>query len=307
MKNTYKILKLKTFKEDTLFNNLKNSLREDFSLSLSQKDFNELIRQKRIKVKGQTVQEQEVLLKEDEFYSVSLTKAQLRSWSLPIKETIKITESMVVHDEVIFLVGNKPANISSNATLQSTRDNFLSAMTRYISGKHKEKYLALHHRIDFETSGLLLFCKKKSHNKYFTELFEKKIITKTYLAVVQDSEDKFQDRLVTNFLDRDPKDKMKMLRVSNGGKSAKTKFKKVSHSNGYSLVEATPETGRLHQIRVHLSEMGFPISGDSTYGAEAHQRTLLHAYKLKFPHPETKKIVEFCAPIPDDFPKDLYI
>ncbi|WP_372655989.1 pseudouridine synthase family protein, partial [Halobacteriovorax sp.] len=280
MKNFYKILKLKAFKDDSLFNNLKNSLREDFSLSLEKADFNSLLKQRRIKVKGNAITDAEYELRRDERFTVSITKAELRNWSLPVKETIKVTSDMILHEENIFLIGNKPASISSNATIDSTQDNFLAAMTRYISGPHKEKYIALHHRIDFETSGILVFCKKKSFNKYFTELFEKKIIKKSYLALVDDPENSFKDTVIINKLDRDPGNKMKVKSTNSGGKEAKTKFEKIGHIDGKTLIEATPETGRLHQIRVHLSELGYPIVGDSIYGKKSDGRTLLHAYKI---------------------------
>ncbi len=305
MKSFFKTLKLKAFKNDSLFNNLKNSLREDFSLSLERDGFQNLLKQKRIKVKGISILDANLSIEKGTPYSISITKAELRDWSLPIKETIKVTDEMIIHDENIFLIANKPANISSNATLQSTQDNFLAAMTRYISGPHKEKYIALHHRIDFETSGVLVFCKKKSYNKYFTELFEKKIIKKTYLALIEDSQKTFKDTTIKNRLDRDPSNRMKVKSVSSGGKEAKTTFKVIGHTNGKTLVEASPETGRLHQIRVHLSELGFPISGDSIYGKQGDGRTLLHAYKVSFPHPESKEIIEFCAPLPNDFPEAI--
>ncbi len=307
MKNIFKVLKLRAYKEDSLFNNLKSTLREDFSLSLELNDFKALVKDKRIRIRGREISEPQIILQENESFSVSLTKSQFKQWSLPIKESIKISPEMIIHEEPIFLIGNKPANLSSNATIQSSQDNFLCAMKRYISGPHKEKYLALHHRIDYETSGLLLFCKKKSQNKFFTELFENRIIKKTYLAVVIDQENNFSDTKVSNLLERDPSNKMKVRSVKTNGKSALTSFKKISHAEGFSLIEATPETGRLHQIRVHLSELGFPIAGDSIYGNESNGRTLLHAYKLKFPHPISHEVIEFCAPIPSDFPKELFI
>ncbi|WP_372655195.1 RluA family pseudouridine synthase [Halobacteriovorax sp.] len=305
MKSSYKVLKLKAFKDDSLYKNLKNALREHFSLSLELSDFNILLKQRRIKVKGNAISDAKYELRRDDKFTVSITKSELRKWSLPVKESIKITSDMILHEENIFLIGNKPASISSNATIDSTQDNFLAAITRYISGPHKEKYIALHHRIDFETSGILVFCKKKSYNKYFTELFEKKVIKKTYLALVNDLENSFKDTTVANRLDRDPNNKMKVKSTNSGGKEAKTKFEKIGHIDGKTLVEATPETGRLHQIRVHLSELGYPISGDSIYGKKSEGRTLLHAYKISFPHPESKEIVLFCAPIPEDFPDDI--
>lgn len=305
MKSSYKLLKLKSFKSDSLFNNLKNTLRRDFSLSLDKKSFEVLIRSKRIRVKGKIVEDTAAQITEGTPYNVSLSKSELKSWSMPLEVSITISPEMIIHEESIFLVGNKPPMISSNATTDSTQDHFLAAMTRYISGPHKEKYLALLHRIDLETSGLLLFCKKKSYNKYFTELFEKKRIKKTYLALIEDSENSFNDTIVENMLDRDPHSKMRMKSFKKKGKRAKTSFRKIAHLNGRSLIEATPETGRMHQIRVHLSELGFPIVGDSIYGKKSTGRTLLHAYKLSFKHPESDDQVEYMAPLPEDFPLDI--
>ncbi|CBW25878.1 putative pseudouridine Synthase [Halobacteriovorax marinus SJ] len=307
MKNPYKIFKLTTIKEESLYFNAREILKRDFSLSLSQKSFDELLKQNRIRISGAPPSHELKSIKKGVNFSISISKSQLKSWSLPIENKREFKESMLIHEENLFLVANKPAMLSSTATTNSKQDNLHAILTRYISGGHKEKYLSIHHRIDFETSGLLIFCKKKSQNKFFSDLFEQRKVKKTYLALIKDPDHSFKDQKVENFLERDPKNKMKMMSTTHGGKKATTYFKEITHQEGMTLVEAKPETGRFHQIRVHLAELGFPIIGDSIYSQKSEQfpRTMLHAYKLSFPHPQSDESLEFIAPLPHDFPQNI--
>jgi len=307
LKNPYKIFKLTTIKEESLYFNAREILKRDFSLSLSKKSFEELLKQNRVRVNGAPISSESSPIKKGVRFSISITRAQLKNWSLPIENKEQFKEDMLIHDENLFLVANKPAMLSATATTNSKQDNLHAILTRHISGEHKEKYLAIHHRIDFETSGLLLFCKKKSQNKFFSDLFEKRKIKKTYLALVKDPDHNFKDQRVENLLERDPNNKMKMMSTAHGGKRAITFFREIAHHEGLTLVEAKPETGRFHQIRVHLAELGFPIIGDSIYSQKSEQfpRTMLHAYKLSFPHPQSDESLEFIAPLPLDFPQNI--
>lgn len=154
------------------------------------------------------------------------------------------------------------------------------------------------HRLDKETSGVILTSKEKG----FFDLFRNREIEKTYLAVVEGIMKK-KSGSVENQIDVIKKlEGQKILgEVSQGGMYAKTDWKVLQEKDSISLVECKPKTGRTHQIRVHLSGLGYPIIGDHQYGKTFSiraNRMLLHAYRLKFIHPVTKEKIEIISTPP---------
>lgn len=144
------------------------------------------------------------------------------------------------------------------------------------------------HRLDKETSGVLLNSKEEA----FGDLFRKREIQKTYYAICIGSP-KENSGLITKAIAKDGMHK-----------TAETEWKCISRKNGLSLIKCTPKTGRTHQIRIHLTSIGIPILGDHVYGKKARtdaQRVFLHAYQVAFTHPMTSKDVVITARIPKDF------
>jgi 23S rRNA pseudouridine1911/1915/1917 synthase len=176
------------------------------------------------------------------------------------------------------------------------------------------------HRIDKGTSGVLVVSKTDETHRALSELFKKHTITRTYKALVF-GELKGSGTIKT-FFGRNPKDRKKMTGKLTSGRVAITHYKSVENFKNYSLIECSLETGRTHQIRVHLSEKGFSIVGDPTYGdhlRKAHleknsdlkeillnlNHQLLHAETLGFIHPITNKSLLFKKDIPQDFKQIL--
>jgi 23S rRNA-/tRNA-specific pseudouridylate synthase len=173
--------------------------------------------------------------------------------------------------------------------------------------------------LDRDTSGVVLFTKKTEANAGVSELFTKHVVQKTYVAVTYRPKPEIEDSKlpmewkIENYLGRDKNAGGKQSRftaVRSGGDFAHTDFRLIEAMPGGLWVEAKPRTGRTHQIRVHLSEHGLPIMGDSTYRrreASTPQslpqvaRCLLHAVNLTFPHPIHKNLVSIQSPLPEDF------
>jgi RluA family pseudouridine synthase len=221
--------------------------------------------------------------------------------------TIEFTEANIIYQDDAIVVLNKPAGIPSQGTTDPTRDHAYEALRRYLEEKEgREVYLAIHHRLDSDTSGPLLFCRKKSFNKPVQELFSERTAVKTYLAIVclQKPLNKTEWR-VENQLARSKKHPMKMESVASGGDQAVTSFRVLKQKDKYALIQAQPHTGRMHQIRVHLAEEGLPIVGDYIYAGkelgDQAKRTMLHSWKLEFTHPEDQRPICAEAPVPDDF------
>lgn len=165
----------------------------------------------------------------------------------------------------------------------------------------------LTHRLDKETSGALILAKSSEVEKKVTEAFRLRKIQKEYLALV-DGIPKYKEGVIENNLGKIGGYAGQTLygKVQHGGKIAKTIWRLGKTSKKGSLIHCFPMTGRTHQIRVHLSEMGHPILGDYQYGKAFTSplrptRHMLHAYRLTFLHPQTGILLNIQAPIPKDF------
>lgn len=233
----------------------------------------------------------------------------------PSKDRIfKMTAQHVLFEDEFLIVVNKPSGLPTQPTLDEARDNLFAAVKKFLAERERDPqaYVGLHHRLDRDTSGVVLFTKKAQANAGVSELFSKHIAEKTYNAISIGPklwpESWTQSWKVENYLGKDRNaqgKRSKFTAVRTGGDFALTDFKLLEklHDSSY-WIEARPRTGRTHQIRVHLSEFGLPILGDPVYNAlrPAHpQRLLLHAVSLTFPHPIHKNLISVQSPLPEDF------
>lgn len=212
----------------------------------------------------------------------------------------------ILFEDDFFLVSEKPAGLPSQPTVDKRRPDFFSLLKTQLKAERGDDfYLALHHRLDRDTSGVMIFAKTKEANEPLAALFKNHKIQKTYLCLTkkQKCKDAWE---VKNFLaeTRDPVlKKMKMHPVRSGGSKAHTLFKKIKTLKRGLLIEAQPLTGRMHQIRVHLAEAGLGIFGDDIYPAPQNPkapRLMLHAFRLEFIHPWTLKEITIECPMPED-------
>lgn len=164
------------------------------------------------------------------------------------------------------------------------------------------------HRLDQYTSGVMVIAKSQSAMVGLSKAFASHTaIEKTYLAVCRGRPGLDAGR-IENMIGRHPVDRKRMAIVENGGKRAVTNWRVVKSDGGLSVVECRIETGRTHQIRVHMASMGCPVIGDAVYGRPALDRRLsppparqmLHAWRLKLWHPTQGKQMDFEAPVPED-------
>lgn len=224
-------------------------------------------------------------------------------------------ESLVfVHQD--FLVLNKPARLPCQATLESIAGTVIEALEQDlgIAGG------LLVHRLDKETSGVLIVARKAETRVIFEGYFQKRIVKKSYLAIVAGTPTT-KSGIITEPIEKDALGKNRYRvaygsKASSRGKTAETAYRvlAVARDGLASLVEFLPVTGRTHQIRVHSAQvLGCPLLGDKTYGTQvlghplhrAVLRHMLHAHRIKFPNPSGGTWVEYSAPIPGDFAECL--
>jgi RluA family pseudouridine synthase len=223
----------------------------------------------------------------------------------------EMTSDRILFEDDFLIVVNKPPGLPTQPTLDEARDNLFGSIKKFLARRDGvvEPYVALHHRLDRDTSGVILFAKAKEANAGVARMFSEHLARKTYQALSGfQPQQKIPDEwVVRNYLGRlpGPGKQAKYGAVRSGGDLAHTDFRVIERFRNAIWVEARPLTGRTHQIRVHLSEEHLPILGDALYGRNPRQvpRLMLHASDLTFPHPIHQTEVSIHCPLPRDFLK----
>lgn len=212
----------------------------------------------------------------------------------------------IIYEDKDILVVNKPRSMVVHPAprhYSNTLVNALLAHTNNLSFK-KSNRPGIVHRLDKDTSGLIVVAKNDSAHINIVKQLKQRQIKRIYLALTFGNivEDK---GTIDAPIGRHPVNRKKMSVVPVNSKHAITHFTVLERFSNYTLLEVDIETGRTHQIRVHLSYIGYPIVGDPVYSRKknpfAIQGQALHAYKLGFCHPTSRQYMKFNAPIPDDF------
>ena len=263
----------------------------------------QLIKDKNITVNGKATKSSYKIEENDEI-AIEVPEAE----TTEIKpENIKID---IVYEDSDIAVINKQAGLAvhpAHGHYSGTLVNAILYHIKDLSGINGEIRPGIVHRLDKDTSGLIVIAKNDKVHTTLTEMFQEKKIRKTYLAILKGKLNKSEGKIVTQ-IGRDKNDRKKMTVIDDitKGKNAITNYKVVSQNNLFTLVKVNIETGRTHQIRVHMRHLGYPILGDSVYGRKDNEkRQMLHAYKLEFLHPVTGHQMEFTGEIPEDFQKAL--
>ena len=211
---------------------------------------------------------------------------------------------IVFEDPYLFIVDKHPGLLSmSNNSRQQTVQTVLN---RYLEKGGGRNTSHLVHRLDRDTSGLMVYAKDVQTQQSLINGWQQLVSDRRYLALVKGEFEQTRGR-VQSWLTEDKKFITHSSPVDNGGKYAVTHYKVLTSSNGYSLVECELETGRKNQIRVHMADLGHPVVGDRKYGSDEDpmRRLGLHAYMLCFTHPVTGKHLRFETPVPFCFEKLL--
>lgn len=215
----------------------------------------------------------------------------------------------IVYEDSSIAVINKEAGIVVHpgaGQKSGTLVNALLYKIKDLSGINYKIRPGIVHRLDRETSGLIVIAKNDEAHHNLANQFKNRKVTKAYYALVKGNPIQKSGKIVTN-ISRCKKSRIKMA-VSVDGKEAITFYEVIAHNSirDISLLKVSIETGRTHQIRVHLSHIGFPILGDALYGhRESYSRHYLHCYKLSFRHPINGSILENISKIPDEFLKEI--
>ncbi|HHY78328.1 MAG TPA: RluA family pseudouridine synthase [Clostridiales bacterium] len=217
----------------------------------------------------------------------------------------------VIYEDDVLLVVNKPQGMvvhPAHGNYSGTLVNALLKRCHGLSGINGVIRPGIVHRIDKNTSGVIVVAKTNEAHLDLSQQLKNHTIERKYIALLE-GRLKEETGTIDAPIGRDPFNRKKMAVTSKNSKNAVTHFRVLELFKANTLIEAKLETGRTHQIRVHMAYIGHPVVGDMVYGYKKQrfklQGQLLHAALLGFVHPVTKKYMEFTAPLPDYFEKIL--
>ena len=245
---------------------------------------------------------------------LSLNKKQNNDWSAE-----NIALNIVFEDEDIIII-NKPFGLVTHPGAGNWNGTLANALLYYDPKLSKLDRAGIVHRLDKNTSGLMVIARNEKSQKYLVEQLQSHSVVREYSAIVYGH--MISGGSVNDPIGRDPKDRIKQA-VSSNGKDATTHYRVIDRFKSHTHVKAILETGRTHQIRVHLSHIGYPLLGDPMYGGRVRfpkkaseilkesllgfKRQALHSKKLTLNHPSTGELMSWKAPLPDDMLKLLNI
>jgi 23S rRNA pseudouridine1911/1915/1917 synthase len=274
---------------------LSNLEKKDFVFS--RRFIQDLILKGNVTVNNKTIEKSHYKVKLNDEILINIPprkEFEIEPENIPIEIIYEDSDILVVNKPAGMVVHPAPGNLSRtlvNALLFHCKD--LSRINPLRPG--------IVHRLDKDASGLLVVAKTDFSHIQLSEQFSQRKVKRHYIALVRGKME-FDEGIIDLPIGRHSRDRKKMAVRFFKARESKTSYKTLKRWNKFSLLELIPETGRTHQIRVHLSSIGHPILGDKIYGKDTtFSRLALHAYKIKFCHPRTKEVLEFVSNLPKDF------
>jgi len=231
----------------------------------------------------------------------------------------KISLDVIYEDSDIIII-NKPFGLVTHPGAGNWTGTLANALLEYEPELSRLDRAGLVHRLDKNTSGLMVVAKNNKSQKFLVEQLQSHLIEREYSAIVYGN--MISGGTVNEPIGRDPKDRIKQA-VVNNGKYATTHYRVVDRYSNHTHVKAILETGRTHQIRVHLSHIGYPLIGDPIYGGKVRfpkkasqeikhalqdfKRQALHSKKITLTHPDTGKLMSWKIELPEDMKKLLEV
>ncbi|MCQ2735832.1 MAG: RluA family pseudouridine synthase [bacterium] len=246
--------------------------------------------------------------------SKKLKAGDLAEAELPEPESIEASPENIpidiMYQDSSIAVINKPRGMSVHPGAGRSGGTLVNALLFHIkdlSGIGGSVRPGIVHRLDMNTSGIIVIAKNDASHERLSQMFERREIKKEYFAIAHGTPDSSLHEIDAP-IGRHPNNRLKMA-VAAHGRPSLTLWRAESIFRNASFIHVWPKTGRTHQIRVHLAYAGYPIMGDFLYGAPPNQWgasvQMLHAGRISFAHPETGKLMEFESPLPDDMAEIL--
>ena len=201
----------------------------------------------------------------------------------------------IIYEDEWLMIVDKPSGMLVIPTPKKETNTLTGLLNRELDSRGIEANAYPCHRLDRETSGLIIYSKGKSAQRIIMDQFKKRVVKKAYIAFVQGLVKKDFDIISKSIYNINKKRPEQSV----------TKYKVLERKRDFTILEVEPVTGRTNQIRIHLKSIGHPLVGESVFAFRKDyelrfKRAALHAAYLRFTHPVTKKLLEFSAPLPSD-------
>ena len=252
-----------------------------------------MLKKRQVLVNGSAVTQFNYILKPGQEVELSSTRAT----------EVKLMRGIVImHEDKDLIIVNKNAGLLSMATDKEKRNTVYSMLSNYVKTEDPNNKIYIVHRLDRETSGLMMFAKNEKMQKLLQESWKQTVAERTYLAVIDNKLEK-PEGTVTSYLFESSAFIVYSSQNPEKGQLSITHYSTIKSNDYFSLLKLNLETGRKNQIRVHLKDLEHPIVGDKKYGSTSNpiKRLGLHAWILAFTHPVTGKKYRFETSIPSSF------
>ncbi len=219
-----------------------------------------------------------------------------------VQQEKKSREYNIVFEDDDLIIIEKQAGLLSISTEKEKRATAYSLLSNHVKKQNRDNKIFIVHRLDRETSGLMLFAKSEEVKYHLQELWNATIKERSYIAVVEGAVEKTEG-VIISYLTEGKTFKVHSSQNPKNGKKAITNYKVIKKNRNYTLLKVNLETGRKNQIRVHLQDIGHSVVGDKKYGASGSplKRLGLHAQQLSLTHPTTRQKLNFETKIPNVF------
>ena len=223
------------------------------------------------------------------------------NWTL-VRDEQQDSKLKILYEDAQILVIDKPAGLLSIASDKVKEYTAYHQLTEFVRNKNPGDRIFIVHRLDRDTSGVMLFAKNEEIKHQLQDNWKETVIDRAYVAVVEGKVEK-QEGTCNSWLKETKTKLMYSSSIQGEGQEAITRYKVLQTNKKYSLLELRLETGRKNQIRVHMKDLGHSIIGDKKYGAQTNPigRLALHAHILAFHHPVTGELMRFETEVPKKF------
>lgn len=209
----------------------------------------------------------------------------------------------IIHEDQDIIVINKEAGLLTMASNKEKNKTAYAVLSAHVKKANPDNKIYIVHRLDRETSGLILFAKNEEMKNKLQESWNDTIQERTYIALVEGKMEDNSGTIISYLTESEASLIVHSSQNPKKGKKAITHYKTINYKRGFSLLKVNLETGRKNQIRVHMQDIKHPVVGDKKYGATTSplERLGLHAQVLAFNHPKTGRLIRFESPIPKKF------
>jgi len=263
----------------------------NFKKDMSKKSIKSYIRNKMVMVNGKVITNNNYIMNKNDLVEICYEKRVIPKYDLDI-----------LYEDEYLIVINKPSGLLSISNDKEKDITAYRMVSDYVKTNNKRNFIFVVHRLDQDTSGVLMFCKNEKIRDKMQDNWNTVVKKRGYIAIVDGKMS--GNGTFRSFLMED-KRQFVYSSKSGIGKEAITHYDVIKNNSNYSIVQVFIDTGRRNQIRVHLSEHGYPIVGDKKYKCRTNpiKRLCLHANILEFIHPVSKKIISIKCDVPDEFRK----